>query len=77
MLEKSGRKDYLEGQGLPARMVRYWHTIICRVLGQAVKDSLLVRNPAGAATPPTAKGAKAPEMHPRERRPACRVPGVG
>jgi integrase len=34
------------------------------VLGQAVKDGLLLRNPADAATPPTAKEAKAPEMHP-------------
>jgi hypothetical protein len=64
MLEKSGRKDYLEGHGLSARTVRYLHTIIGRVLGQAVKDGLLIRNPAAAATPPTAKEAKAPEMHP-------------
>lgn len=40
------------------------HVIIHRVLGQAVKDGLLLRNPADAATPPTAKEAKAPEMHP-------------
>jgi integrase len=29
-----------------------------------VRDGLLSRNPADAATPPTAKEAKAPEMHP-------------
>jgi integrase len=29
-----------------------------------VRDNLLLRNPAAAATPPTAKEAKAPEMHP-------------
>ncbi len=32
------------------------------MLGQAVKDGLLLRNPADAATPPTAKRAKAPEI---------------
>ncbi len=63
-LEKSGRKDHREGEGLSARTVRYIHTIIHGVLGQAVKDGLLLRNPADAATPPTAKEAKAPEMHP-------------
>jgi integrase len=62
MLEKSGRKDYREGEGLSARTVRYIHTIIHGVLGQAVTDSLLLRNPADAARPPTAQEAKAPEM---------------
>ena len=52
MLEKSGRKDHRAGEGLSARTVRYLHTIIHGVLGQAVKDGLLVRNPADAATPP-------------------------
>ena len=42
--------------------MRYIHTIIHGVLGQAVKDGLLLRNPADAATPPTAREAKAPEM---------------
>ena len=64
LLEKSGRKDYREGEGLSPRTVRYIHTIIHGVLGQAVKDGLLLRNPADAATPPTAREAKAPEMHP-------------
>jgi integrase len=64
VLEKSGRKDHKAGEGLSARTVRYIHTIIHGVLGQAVKDGLLLRNPADAATPPTAKEAKAPEMHP-------------
>ena len=40
------------------------HTILHGVLGQAVKDGLLLRNPADAATPPTSREAKAPEMHP-------------
>jgi integrase len=64
VLEKSGRKDHRAGEGLSARTVRYLHTIIHGVLGQAVKDGLLLRNPADAATPPTAKEAKPPEMHP-------------
>jgi integrase len=36
--------------------------IIHGVLGQAVRDGLLPRNPADAATPPTAREAKPPEM---------------
>jgi integrase len=63
-LEQSGRKDHRAGEGLSARTVRYVHTIIHGVLGQAVRDSLLLRNPADAATPPTAREAKAPEMCP-------------
>ena len=61
-LEKAGRKDHREGEGLSARTVRYLHTILSRVLGQAVRDGLFTRNPADAATPPTAREAKAPEM---------------
>ena len=63
-LEKSGRKDHRAGEGLSARSVRYLHTIVHGVLGQAVKDGLVLRNAADAATPPTAKEAQAPEMHP-------------
>ena len=63
LLEQSGRKDG-HGEELSARSVRYTHTIVRRILGQAVKDQLLLRNPADASTPPTAKEAKAPEMHP-------------
>jgi integrase len=62
VLERSGRKDYREGEGLSARTVRYLHTIIHGVLAQAVRDGMLLRNPADAATPPTAREAKAPEM---------------
>jgi integrase len=64
VLETSGRKDHRAGEGLSARTVRYLHTIIHGVLGQAVKDGLLSRNPADAATPPTAREAKPPEMTP-------------
>jgi integrase len=63
VLETSGRKDHREGEGLSPRTVRYIHTIAHGVLGQAVKDSLLPRNPADAATPPSAREARAPEMH--------------
>ena len=63
-LERSGRKDYREGGPLSARTVRYMHTVVHSVLRQAVKDSLLARNPADAATPPTASEAQPPEMHP-------------
>jgi integrase len=61
-LERSGRKDHKAGEGLSPRSVRYVHTIIRRVLRQAVKDKLLPDNPASAAEPPTARAAKAPEM---------------
>jgi integrase len=63
-LEKSGRKDHRAGEGLSARTVRYIHTIIHGVLSQAVKDGMLLRNPSDAATPPSTREAKAPEMHP-------------
>jgi integrase len=62
VLETSGRKDHREGEGLSPRTVRYLHTTIHGILRQAVKDGLLLRNPADAATPPTAREARAPEM---------------
>lgn len=66
-LEKSGRADYRAGEGLSARTVRYCHTILSRALKEAVSAGLLARNPAGdpkQCKPPSAKQAKAPEMHP-------------
>lgn len=68
-LETSGRRDQKgERTGLPlsARTVRYIHTILSAALGAAVEDEvpLLERNQAAKAKPPTAKQAKAPEMHP-------------
>jgi integrase len=39
------------------------HQIISEVLGQAAADGLIRANPAKAAKPPSAKQAKAPEMH--------------
>jgi integrase len=68
VLEKSGRRDHRAGEGLSARTVRYIATIIHGVLAQAVKDGLLSRNPADAATPPTAREAKPPEMTPWDAR---------
>ncbi len=44
------------------RMVRYVHTIVRKALSDAVKKGLVVRNVADAATPPSAKSTKAPEM---------------
>ncbi len=61
-LESSGRRDTMSG-GLSARTVRYVHTIVHSALAAAVEDNLLAVNPATKAKPPTAKEAKAPEMH--------------
>jgi integrase-like protein len=63
-LERSGRKDHRKGEPLSPRTVSYIHTILSGALGAAVKSQRLARNPADAATPPTARQAKAPEMHP-------------
>lgn len=59
-LEQSGRVD--GNGGLSARTVRYVHTIIHAGLGAAVRDGLLLVNPADKADPPSAKSAKSPEM---------------
>jgi integrase len=63
-LERGGRADYREGEGLSPRTVRYIHTILSAGLGAAVRSHRLARNPATTATPPSAKQARAPEMHP-------------
>jgi integrase len=63
-LERGGRADYREGEGLSPRTVRYVHTILSAALGAAVKHHRLARNPAATATPPSAKQARSPEMHP-------------
>jgi integrase len=74
-LEESGRvTDYERGgkrvatgehgsAGLAPRTVRYIHTILHRALRDAVRDGRLPVNPADRANPPTAKQARAPEMH--------------
>lgn len=63
-LERGGRADHRQGEGLSPRTVRYVHTILSAALGAAVKTRRLARNPAADASPPTAGQAKAPEMHP-------------
>ena len=63
-LERGGRADHRQGEGLSPRTVRYIHTILSSALGAAVKTRRLARNPAADASPPTARQAKAPEMHP-------------
>jgi integrase len=68
-LETSGRrgqKGERTGQPLAARTVRYISTILGAALKAATQDEvpLLDRNPNVKAKPPTAREAKAPEMHP-------------
>jgi integrase len=65
-LERGGRADHREGEALSARTVRYIHVILSAALAAAVKSRppRLGSNPASAATPPTAKEAQPPEMHP-------------
>lgn len=59
-LLREGRAD---GKGgLSARSVRYTHTVLRRALADAVRKSLLARNPTDAADPPSASAAKAPTM---------------
>jgi len=65
-LEISGRADHRQGEGLSPRTVRYVATILRAALGEALAAGMLTRNPADPkrAKPPTAKEARAPEMHP-------------
>ncbi|MHB1593895.1 MAG: site-specific integrase [Streptosporangiaceae bacterium] len=65
-LEQSGRADHRQGAGLSARTVRYVATILRAALGEAVAAGMIARNPADPerAKPPTAREARAPEMHP-------------
>jgi len=66
-LESSGRRGHdgeLAGAALSARTVRYVATILHSALAAAVDSRRLAVNPAARAHPPTAKQARAPEMHP-------------
>jgi integrase len=63
-LERSGRADHRAGEGLSPRTTRYVHTILSAALAAAVRSHRLARNPAATATPPTARQARSPEMHP-------------
>jgi integrase len=60
-LLESGRKDHRGGAGLSVRTVRYVHTVVHRVLKDAVRWELLSRNPADMASPPAARGSS-PEL---------------
>lgn len=51
-----------EGDALSPRTVRYVHTILRKALADATRKGLIVRNPSDAATPPSAKAARPPEM---------------
>ena len=51
-----------EGEALSPRTVRYVHTILRKALADATRKGLIIRNPSDAATPPSAKAARAPEM---------------
>jgi len=60
----TGRRGHRAGSGLSPRTVRYIHTILHRVFGDAVRWNRLVRNPADLADPPRQKDVEdaAPEM---------------
>jgi integrase len=62
-LERSGRQDYKEGTPLSAKTVRYCHVILRASLQEAVRQGLIVSNPADRAQPPAAREARAPEIH--------------
>jgi hypothetical protein len=50
------------GKRLSPRSLRYTHTVLRHALADAVKWNRIVRNPADAAEPPSAKAAKAAPM---------------
>lgn len=60
VLSKTGNRK--TGGGLSARSVLYVHSILHHALTDATRKGLVTRNVADAASPPTAKAAKAPEM---------------
>lgn len=63
-LEKDGRADYRSGEGLSPRSVRYIHAVISGALRDAMNAGLITRNPCARANPPTARQARAKEVHP-------------
>jgi integrase len=60
VLSRTGNRK--TGGGLSARSVLYVHSILHRALADATRKGLVTRNVADAASPPTAKAAKAPKM---------------
>lgn len=66
-LDRLYKKLLTEGRrngkgGLSNRSVRYVHIILAASLSDAVSKGLLARNPAFAASPPSEKSARPPEM---------------
>ena len=61
VLRESGRRS-AGGGALSLRTVRYVHTVVSVALADAVAKGVLQRNPASAASPPSASSARAPEM---------------
>jgi integrase len=58
-LERNGRQDHQAGTGLSPTTVRYCHVLLKAALSEAVRQGLIVVNPADRATPPAAREAKA------------------
>lgn len=75
-LERGGRADHRAGEGVSPRPVRYVHTVLSAALAAAVRSHRLAYNPAKAASPPSARQARAPEMHPWDAGQLGRVPGL-
>ena len=61
LLLAEGRKDYVGG-GLSPRSVHYVHTIVHRLLRDAMKWDRLSRNAADAADPPRSTASGRPEL---------------
>ncbi len=59
----AGGRRLKPGEGLRPRSVRYCHQVIAKALGDAVRKGILPRNVAAAASPPSAKSTRAPEMN--------------
>jgi integrase len=51
----------MSAKGLAPRTIRYVHSIVHKSFADAVRKDLLVVNPAGRATPPRARAARAAE----------------
>ena len=77
LLEKSGREDHREGEGLSARTVRYIHTIIHGVLGAGGEGRACCAQPGRRGHAADREGGEGAGDAPVERRPARRVPGMG
>jgi integrase len=61
-LLSSGYRGHGPQAGLSPRTTRYVHCILLKAFGDAVRKDALERNPATAATAPSPKSTRAPEM---------------